>query len=124
MSVRKRVNPSGKIIWFSRFDAPGSTRENRIEIREFGFPSKQAATDAEAKRRIEEQKKYDIIQSGGPIIEIPETLSGLLSEFFRQHAEEKLASKTVERYREQAAYLAPELLAMPFNKSHAPAPEP
>jgi integrase len=35
-----------------------------------------------------------------------------LQEFFRQHAEEKLAPKTIERYRELAAYLAPELLSM------------
>jgi integrase len=116
MSVRKRVNPSGKIVWFFRFDAPGSTRENRTEIREFGFTSKQAAIEAEAKRRIEEQKKYEIVQSGGPVIEIPETFSGLLAEFFRQHAEEKLASKTAQRYREQAAYLSTDVLALPFNK--------
>jgi integrase len=36
----------------------------------------------------------------------------LLQEFIRQHAEQKLAPKTVERYREQAACVAPELLAM------------
>ena len=38
----------------------------------------------------------------------------LLNEFFLQHADEKLAPKTVERYREQAVYLAPELLALPI----------
>ena len=40
----------------------------------------------------------------------------LFGEFFRQHAEEKLAPKTIERYRELAAYLAPELLAMPLGE--------
>jgi len=30
----------------------------------------------------------------------------------KQHAQENLAPKTVERYREMAAYIAPELLAM------------
>jgi integrase len=116
MSVRKRTNPSGKIVWFFRFDAPGSTRENRTEIREFGFATKQAATEADATRRIDEQKKYEIARSGAPLIEIPKTLSGLLDEFFRQHADEKLASKTVERYRDQASYLAPELKAMPLTE--------
>ena len=38
----------------------------------------------------------------------------LLDEFLRQHAEEKLAPKTVERYREQAAYISLELLAKPL----------
>jgi integrase len=116
MSVGKRLNPSGKIVWFYQFDAAGSTRQKRIRIREFGFPTKQSAVEAERVRRIEEQKKYDIIQSGGPVIEIPETLNGLLGEFFREHAEQKLASKTTERYREQAAYLSPELRALPFAK--------
>src|ERR1700722_3858616 len=119
MSVGKRLNPSGKIVWFYQFDAAGSTRQKRIRIREFGFPTKQSAVEAERVRRIEEQKKYDIIQSGGPVIEIPETLNGLLGEFFREHAEQKLARKTTERYREQATYLSPELRALPFAKISA-----
>ncbi|MGH9658745.1 MAG: tyrosine-type recombinase/integrase, partial [Bryobacteraceae bacterium] len=35
-------------------------------------------------------------------------------EFFRRHAEEKLAPKTVERYRQSATYLDAGLLAMPL----------
>ncbi len=46
--------------------------------------------------------------------EVPKTLATLLQEFLRQHVEEKLAPKTSERYHEQAACLAPELLAMPL----------
>jgi hypothetical protein len=44
------------------------------------------------------------------------TLAMLFREWFRQHAKEKLAPKTIERYRELAAYLAPELLAKPLGK--------
>jgi hypothetical protein len=47
-------------------------------------------------------------------VALPTTLAMLFHEFFRQHAEEKLAPKTIERYRELAVYLAPELLAMPL----------
>jgi integrase len=47
---------------------------------------------------------------------LPTTLGMLLREFFHQHAEEKLAPKTIERYRELAAYLAPELLSMPLGE--------
>jgi succinate dehydrogenase flavin-adding protein (antitoxin of CptAB toxin-antitoxin module) len=36
----------------------------------------------------------------------------LLQEFFRQHAEEKLAPKTIERYHEQAACIDRDLLNM------------
>jgi hypothetical protein len=43
-------------------------------------------------------------------------LSVLFQEFLRQHAEEKLAPKTVGRYREQLACLNPELLAMPLTE--------
>jgi integrase len=38
----------------------------------------------------------------------------LLGEFFRQHADQKLAPKTVERYHEQAACLERDLLNMPI----------
>jgi integrase len=40
----------------------------------------------------------------------------LLDEFLRQHAGEKLAPKTVERYREQAAYISLELLTKPLTE--------
>jgi integrase len=115
MPVHKRKYDSGTVLWFYRFNAPGSTRDNRREIREFGFETKQAAVDAEAKRRIEEQQKYDLAKAGGGIAApIPKTLTMLLAEFFSEHAEKKLAPKTVERYREQAACLDPTLLSMPL----------
>ncbi|MFN7994865.1 MAG: site-specific integrase [Bryobacteraceae bacterium] len=37
-----------------------------------------------------------------------------MQEFFTQHVDKKLAPKTIERYHEQAAYLHPDLLAMPL----------
>ena len=36
---------------------------------------------------------------------VPTTLEELLQEFFRQHVQEKLAPKTIERYHEQAGYI-------------------
>ncbi len=115
MPVHKRRNPSGKIVWCYRFDAPGTTREGRTEVRASGFATKADAQDAEAARRIEEQKKFEMAKSGVRVtVVVPTTLGKLLREFLRQYVEEKLAPKTVERYREQAAYLAPELLAMPL----------
>jgi len=116
MPTHKRKNSSGKITWYYQFNAPGSTREERNEIRQFGFPTKQAATDAEAVRRIEEQKKFELRKAGaaGVAAALPKTLAMLFVEFFRQHAVDKLAPKTVERYREMTAYIAPELTAMPL----------
>jgi len=115
MSVGKRTNPSGKTVWFYRFSAPGSTREDRREIRQFGFATKKEAEAAEAARRVEEQQKYEMARAGvGPSAAVPTTLGALLDEFIAQHAREKLAPKTIERYRELAGYLDLGLLAMPL----------
>jgi integrase len=103
------------MVWFYCFNAPGSTRNNRIEIRASGFATKQEAVDAEAARRIDEHQKNEMSRTGAVVVgAIPKTLAGLLDEFFLQHANEKLASKTVERYKEHASYLSPALLAMPI----------
>jgi integrase len=113
MPVHKRRNTSGKIVWFYKFRPPGATR-NATPIREFGFVTKQGAVDAEVARRIEEQKKLDLKKTGaaGVAATIPTTLATLLSEFMKQHAEEKLSPTTVEGYHRMIAYLSPELLAM------------
>jgi hypothetical protein len=104
MPVYKRKYKSGKVVWSYVFSGPGATRENQNQITESGFESKKDAQDAEAARRIEEQRKYDLEKSGVLIVsrELPKTLATLLEEFFKQHAEENLASKTTERYRECA----------------------
>ena len=100
MPVHKRKYRSGKVVWFYQFDIPGSTRTTRLLIKGSGFATKGEATDAEAARRIEEQQKFDLGKRGGVAEPVPTTLKMLLDEFLRQHAQEKLAPKTVERYRE------------------------
>ena len=113
MPVYKRRNTSGRTVWFYKFQPPGATR-NAAPIREFGFATKQEAVDAEVARRIEEQKKIELKKAGaaGVTAAMPTTLAMLLAEFMKQHAQENLAPKTVERYHEMIGYLAPELLAM------------
>jgi integrase len=98
--------------------APGATRADRRLISEVGFGSKQDAIDAEAKRRTEELQKFELAKAGAVSVAaaLPTTLGMLFREFFLQHAQEKLAPKTIERYRELATYLAPELLAMPLGE--------
>jgi integrase len=118
MPVFKRKYRSGTTVWRYLFSAPGSTARDRRLVAEVGFASKQGAIDAEAKRRTEELQKYELAKAGASTVAaaLPTTFAMLLQEFFRQHAEEKLAPKTIERYRELAAYLAPELLAMPLGE--------
>jgi integrase len=113
MPVYKRTYRSGQTVWSYVIDAPNSTRENRQQLTASGFSTKKEAQDAEAQRRTEERQKQDLAKAGGSVAgPLPRTLSMLLEEFFRQHVNEKLAPKTVERYHEQAAYLDPELLKM------------
>jgi integrase len=113
MPVYKRTYRSGQTAWHYVLDAPGSTRENRQQITGSGFATKHEAQDAEAKRRTEELQKQELAKLGRSVVgPLPRTLSMLMDEFFRQHVDEKLAPKTVERYHEQAAYLGPELLNM------------
>src|SRR4051812_22843834 len=117
MPEYKRRNRAGKIVWFYKFQPPGATR-NAPPIREFGFATKQAAVDAEVARRGEEQKKLDLSKAGasGVAAVMPTTLAMLLAEFMKQHAEQNLAPKTIERYDEMIGYLALELLAMNMNE--------
>lgn len=114
--MKRKDYRSGKEVWCYVFDAPGSTRENRRQLKASGFRTKKEATDAEAARRIEEQKRYELEKAGGLAVDtpLPKSFAMLLDQFFIEYAEKKLQSKTVEGYREQAAYLAPELLAMPI----------
>jgi integrase len=121
MPVFKRKYRSGKVVWRYLFDAPGSTRQNRRQIEEGGFATKREAEGAEARRRIEEQQKYELAKleaakaATAAQSRLPQTLDDLLKEFFKIHSEKKLAPKTDERYQEQAAYLSPELLSMPIS---------
>jgi integrase len=118
MPVFKRKYESGTTVWRYMFSAPGSTAQERRLVAESGFASKREAGDAEANRRAQELQKYELAKAGATTVAaaLPTTFAMLLQEFFGQHAEEKLAPKTIERYRELAAYLAPELLAMPLGE--------
>jgi integrase len=114
MAVYKRKYASGTVLWYYKFQAPGAKR-GTLPVREFGFATKQGAVDAEAKRRTEEQQKHALAKAGSGVAAAPpKTLSMLLDEFLRQHAEKKLAPKTIERYREEINSLDPVLRAMPL----------
>src|SRR5579862_9664625 len=101
MAVYKRKYDSGTVLWYYKFSPPGAVR-GTLPIRKFGFKTKQEAVDAEAARRIDEQKKYDLAKAGSVVAAmLPKTLGMLLDEFLTEHVEKKLAPKTIERYREQ-----------------------
>jgi integrase len=117
MSVHKRKNRSGKVSWYYQFSLAGASREHRNRVFRYGFAAKSEAQAAEAARRIEEQQKLQLAKAGaGLAAGLPKTLAMLLEEFFRQHVNEKLAPKTIERYHEQAGYLDSALLEMPITE--------
>src|ERR1035441_7779257 len=93
MPVHKRKR-NGKVTWYFKFDAPGSTREHRNIVREFGFEKKGDAQDAERVRFADELKKIELAKSGasGIAAALPTTLAMLMDEFLRQHAEERPCS--------------------------------
>jgi hypothetical protein len=112
MPAFKKKNRSGKIVWAYMFSPPGASRANRARISKSGFATKREAEDAEAQRRIDENQKQDLAKVGASVAgPLPKTLAMLIEEVFRQHVDQKLAPKTVERYHQQAASLSPELLA-------------
>src|SRR5260370_22313268 len=116
MPAYKRRYRSGTVLWFYKFAPPAATR-GAPPIRKFGFATKREAEDAEAQRRIDEQHKYELAKAGaGVAAPLPRTLAMLLEEVFCEHAEKKVAPKTVERYREQALCLDPVLLSMPLEE--------
>jgi integrase len=115
MSAYKRSYRSGQVVWHYVFALSGSTRDQRLRITGSGFATKGAAQEAEAIRRIEELQKREMAKAGaGVVAQAPRTLGMLLEEFFAQHVDGKLAPKTIERYHDQAAYLDPELRAIPI----------
>ena len=89
---------SGKTMWYYMFALPGSTRQHRDRISESGFSTKRETEDAETRRRIEEQQKEDLAKVGARVTgPLPQTLSMLLEEFFRQHVESVIAVRTAEK---------------------------
>ena len=114
MAVYKRRYRSGTVLWYFKFQPPGSKRGD-LPVRQFGFATKRDAEEAEAKRRAEELQKQELARAGvGVAAAPPKTLAMLMAEFFAQHADKKLAPKTAERYHQQAQTLDPDLLAMPL----------
>ena len=117
MPAYKYKNRAGKVLWGYQFSLPGSTRKDRKRVSKSGFATRGAAIEAEAARRLEEQQKRELAKGGASVgSELPKTLRMLLAEFFRQHVDEKLAPKTIERYHDQVAYLDSGLLDMPLTE--------
>lgn len=103
--VYKRTYPTGKVVWGYKFDGP-KIDGKRAVYTETGYKTKREATDAETDRKAQVKAMRP---SAG-------SLRAMLEDFFVQHCERQLATKTVARYREMVPYLSDALLEMPCEK--------
>jgi len=71
MAAYKRKYDSGTALWYFKFQPPGAARGS-LPIRQFGFATKREAEDAEANRRTEEQKKYELAKAGSGVAAAPD----------------------------------------------------
>lgn len=107
MSTFKYRLSNGRDAWGYVYDLPGSTRENRKQVKRRGFATKREAAEAERIARTQQA------QADAPPAF---TLARLLEDWLTEHAERNLAAKTVERYKEMRAYLSTALLDRPVTE--------
>jgi integrase len=101
-TVYKRNYKSGGVAWGYQLDAGLDENGKRIRISRGGF-RRQADAGRELARLIQEKSDGLLVRPD------PRTFGDFLEEWFREHAEPNCAPKTVERYRELAAYVLPRL---------------
>src|SRR5215472_9610084 len=122
MSVHKRKYRNGRVVWYYEFSAAGSSRDNRERFTESGFATWKEATDAEAARRLQVQREAEEAQKAATAPQL--TLGSLLSEYLADQERKpegmRIASKTLERYRELTGYLSPSITALPLSEVTPP----
>jgi integrase len=100
--IFKRKLESGKVVWGYSIDLFTDENGKRVRPQKTGFEKK---GDAEAALSVVLREKED----GSLIKPVPKTLGEFIDEWLREHAEQHCAPKTVERYRQLAAYALPHL---------------
>jgi integrase len=104
-SVYKRKLPSGTVTWAYQVDMGYDEAGKRIRIAKTGFERKQDAQAALTQLLAEKN-------SGSLIRPNPQTFTEFMTEWFEEYARHKCAPKTVERYRQLAAYTYPHIGAV------------
>jgi integrase len=101
-SVFKRELPSGKIDWCLTVEAGRSAEGKRQRVFRSGFRRKGDAEDA-LRKLLNEKDAGELLRPD------PTMFGPFLDEWFREQAERQCSRKTVERYRELAAYILPHI---------------
>lgn len=100
--VFKRKLPSGTITWGYSIDCGKDENGKRKRIFKAGFERKKDAEDA-LRKILNEKDEGELVKPD------PTTFAAFLQEWFREHAERNCSGKTVERYRQLAAYILPRI---------------
>ena len=100
--VFKRVLRSGKISWGYSIDVGKDEAGKRKQIFKSGF-RRQGDADAELTRLLQEKNDGLLVKP------TPKTFGEFMENWFQGHAEQHCEKKTVERYRQLAAYVLPYL---------------
>jgi integrase len=101
-TVYKRQLPSGKVTWAYQVDAGRDETGKRIRIAKTGFRREQDA-ERELRQLLQERDAGQLVKPD------PRTFHAFMDEWFKEHAEPKCGEKTVERYKELAAYTYPHI---------------
>lgn len=101
-SIFKRTYRSGRSVWCFELDAGEDENGRRIRISRAGF-DREADADAELTRLKQEKTEGLLVRPA------PRTFGEFMQEWLREHAEQNCAPKTVERYRQLAGYVLPQL---------------
>jgi integrase len=96
----KRTLPSGRITWGYSIDAGKDEKGDRKRVFKSGFDRKKDADDA-LRQKLNEKDQGELVKPD------PTTFAAFLEEWFKEHAERNCTPKTVERYRQLAAYVLP-----------------
>ncbi len=100
--VFKRTLPSGRIIWGYILDAGRDQNGKRVQISKTGFALKNDAATA-LRKKLNEKDAGELVKPD------PQTFAAFMQEWFKEHAERNCGLKTVERYRQLAAYVLPQI---------------
>jgi len=100
--VFKRKLPTGSITWGYSIDAGKDEKGQRKRIFKSGFARRVDATDA-LRRKLNEHDEGALVKPD------PTTFAAFFDEWVKEHAQRNCAPKTVERYRQLAAYILPHI---------------
>jgi integrase len=100
--VFKRTLPSGTVAWGYSIDLGKDENGRRKQIFKSGFKREKDAADA-LRKKLNEKDEGELVAPD------PTTFAAFLKEWFTEHAERNCTPKTVERYRQLAAYILPHI---------------